>query len=674
MYKEALVVLIALMLLAPLLPSESAAAGGHDPARPELPYVKSTPRNEDAQWWDVTSMDSDRNRIFDELDLELGVRDGRFELYVDYAHEPTDSDVEALERMGIEVTGVFYSIDCIGLANVPASVVPQLALLDGVVMVEPKRMPIPLSDIQTPTVKARGSKEYSPRTAWELNYTGRGMTIAIMDTGIDDEHPSFNPSGWSGPKRVAGVDFTRPELLAPRDGTDDPDDINGHGTTCAGISTGTGAPEEKYMGAAPSAKLIDLRIGTAAGASPGEGPFGFMYDAAIEATEWAVAHAHDQWPGQGAEYYGIDVLSLSWGIPWEGSSDGSDAYSRALNQLEEAGTVVVVAAGNDGPDNAGITGMGAADKVITVGATDDQDTINRTDDFIAEYSSRGPRDDDGDGYPYDELKPEISSPGTGITQAEYSRIGDASSNGYGSRGSGTSYATPNVAGIVALVLEANQNLTPVMVKEVVKASAERRGEPTVPELDPFWSKDYGWGIADAYRAVRMAELVRGSEQGIDVELQCYIMNHSLSGDGSTLYLAGISWSRAGDVEGVEVRLDGGEWLAVDSISEDQFAQWEVEVDVSGLGPGNHTVEARSVSSETSSLYDFIEVGLATPATEEGASSAGIGPAAGLLAILVLAVVGYAVYKKKVPFLSRGRPTAGAAGAEAGEPAKASGDA
>ena len=111
-------------------------------------------------------------------------------------------------------------------------------------------------------------------------------------------------------KWVGGADFSKPETpFTPRDGSFDADDVQGHGTTCAGIAMGTGAPEGTYQGAGPDAWLVDLRIGTILGGSPGEGPIS-VYDAAIEATEWAIAHHADKWQGVPEDYHGIDVLSF----------------------------------------------------------------------------------------------------------------------------------------------------------------------------------------------------------------------------------------------------------------------------------------------------------------------------------------------------------------------------
>ena len=385
-------------------------------------------------------------------------------------------------------------------------IITIVLLLVSIFMVTP--MSSEASDIANPAVKAKQSNEYSPNTAWDIGYTGKGINIAIMDTGVDDTHPSLKG------KMLAGVDFTKPETpLTPRDGTYDPDDTTGHGTTVAGISTGTGEPEKKYQGTAPDAMLIDVKIGTILGIGPGEIPYlQDIYDSALEGIEWTIKHKDSEWQSVPEDNYGIDILSLSWGIYPEdegtaGGSDGSDEYSTALNRLVDAGVVVVVSCGNEGPDNDGLWCMGAASKVITVGATDDKNTITRTDDVIADYSSRGPRKDNNDDNPYDELKPDVVAPGTNIIQAEYDRIGDGSGNGYGDRGSGTSYASPNVAGIVALMLEANPDLTPKQIKDIFRETAEQRGTPDYPDY-PYphnkWNRSYGYGVVDAYEAVKAA--------------------------------------------------------------------------------------------------------------------------------------------------------------------------
>ncbi|UCE37852.1 MAG: S8 family serine peptidase [Thermoplasmata archaeon] len=590
----------------------------------------------DDDWWETTSFDSDRNGIFDSLDKKIEQNEEDFvDVYLDYEYPPTQEDIALLEEKGLYVTTLLPTAWAVGLKDVPISLLPTLAEIEGVVMVEPKGNPKYLSDIATPSVKAKESDEYSPDTAWELGYKGFGAVIAIMDTGVDNGHPSL-----SG-KFVAGADFTKPlPYFTSDDGTYDPDDVQGHGTTCAGIAMGTGAPDGDYMGTGPDAKLVDLRIGTILGASPGEGPQS-VYDAALDAIDWAIRNHANKWTKVPEEFHGIDILSLSWGIPYEGSSDGSDLYSQGLNNLVDVGVIAVVAAGNDGPDNDGFTGMGAADKAITVAATDELDTIDRGDDIIAEYSSRGPRMDDNDGNPYDELKPDVAAPGTGITNAQFDRTGDGSGNGYEPRGSGTSYATPCVAGVVALILDANSELTPEIVKEILRFTAERRGNATFPELDPFWNKDFGYGIVDAYQAVKVAESIEDVAE-IDVNLQCFIMDISNS-SSKYIDISGIAWSKNGEVEGVEVRIDGGKWVKVKDMDNGTWAKWTYRIQTKDLSKGNHIIEARAISGDKYSLFHEEDVFVAQSFRDDEFDAACLPGIA--IIVLVLGVAVYIILRK-----------------------------
>jgi hypothetical protein len=498
------------------------------------------------------------------------------------------------------------------------------------------------SDIATPAIKARESEEYSPNTAWELGYLGRGVNVAIMDTGIDNGHPSL------AGKWVGGADMSKPDLfLTPRDGSYDADDTNGHGTTCAGIATGTGAPDGTYMGAAPEAKLVDIRIGSFFGFAPGEilqiPPN--LYDATLEGIQWAEDHRDDDW-GQPEENQGIDIVSLSWGIDVRESSDGSDEYSRAIDRLVDSGVITVVAAGNSGPDNDGFDGLGSSSNCITVAATDDINTITREDDVIAYYSSRGPRRDNGDDDPYNELKPDIAAPGTNIMQAQYGSgfRDDGSGNGYGSRGSGTSYATPYIAGIVALMLEANPDLTPDLAKEVLRFTAERRGDPTLPDLDPFWNRDFGYGIVDTFEACKAAERI-DDINAIDVYLQNYIMNISYLEHGS-IDIEGFAYAKKGEIEKVELRINEGNWFEVCDTNGTWF-DWTYRLNPKDLPLGNNTLQSRAVSGDKHSLISEVDFMVVEHPSEPGAVSEQLMIGALIfLAIIIAAVIIISKYRKK----------------------------
>ena len=573
-------------------------------------------------WWTWTSLDSDRNGIHDSLQTASGP----VNVGLSYDGRVTDSNRLDLARMGHEIRLELPSVNAVLIGDVDASDVHALSQLEGVVMVERYGSLVFYGDIQTPAVKASNSTEY-PVGAWDLGVSGHGVNIALTDTGVDNEHP-----GLSG-KFVAGYDavcymHTDPQCLLAggreEDGSFDPDDGNQHGTACMGMASATGieadGSQSNYYGSAPNASLVDVRIGTDVGAGPFENYLleQEFYESAMNGLQWIIDHRDDAWPGVDEANYGIDIISLSWGITSheDGESDGSDMHSRILDDAMLAGVTVSNAAGNSGPDNDGLSGMSASSLSITVAATDDQNTVNRDDDTIASYSSRGPRRDNGDGNPVNELIPELSAPGTNIIQAEGCVSsggcnnflgGDASDNTYTGRGSGTSYATPAVTGVVALVIEANGQLSPLQIKEVLKQTSERMGEPSAPEVDPYWNREFGYGMVDAHAAVALAQHIAetGQTDSLDVSLQNHLLN--LVDSNGTINVTGHAWGQMGSVDRVEFRIDGGEWQEATYSAEPAEIgaltpfSWHVILDPTKLGEGPHQIEVRAVSGESRSL-------------------------------------------------------------------------
>ena len=573
-------------------------------------------------WWTWTSLDSDRNGIHDSLQTASGP----VNVGLSYDGRVTDSNRLDLVRMGHEIHLELPSVNAVLIGDVDASDVHALSQLESVVMVERYGSLVFYGDIQTPAVKASNSTEY-PVGAWDLGVSGHGVNIALTDTGVDNEHP-----GLSG-KFVAGYDavcymHTDPQCLLAggreEDGSFDPDDGNQHGTACMGMASATGieadGSQSNYYGSAPNASLVDVRIGTDVGAGPFENYLleQEFYESAMNGLQWIIDHRDDAWPGVDEANYGIDIISLSWGITSheDGESDGSDMHSRILDDAMLAGVTVSNAAGNSGPDNDGLSGMSASSLSITVAATDDQNTVNRDDDTIASYSSRGPRRDNGDGNPVNELIPELSAPGTNIIQAEGCVSsggcnnflgGDASDNTYTGRGSGTSYATPAVTGVVALVIEANGQLSPLQIKEVLKQTSERMGEPSAPEVDPYWNREFGYGMVDAHAAVALAQHIAetGQTDSLDVSLQNHLLN--LVDSNGTINVTGHAWGQMGSVDRVEFRIDGGEWQEATYSAEPAEIgaltpfSWHVILDPTKLGEGPHQIEVRAVSGESHSL-------------------------------------------------------------------------
>ncbi len=598
MQKRSLAALAALLLLAPLASAAVPPHGAPTLGTPGTPVAAPASPPLPPAWWQRSALDLDGNGIHDTLD-RLTFADFPTVVVVDYAVLPGDGDQGNLERLGLEVGLVLPSLLAIS-ANVfsPAQVRAAEALPETV-MIESAGRPYADLDVANPALKARDSKEYSPNTAWDLGYSGAGVVIAVMDTGVDNQHPGLQGK-WLG-----GADISKPETrFTPRDGTYDADDTQGHGTSVSCMAMGTGDPDGTYPGIARAASLVDLRIGTKLGAAPGEGPLN-VYDATLQGIDWAIQFKDHAWSGGSP---GIDVLSLSWGNNVGGSSDGSDVYSRGIDKLVQAGIIAVIAAGNAGPNNDGFDGLGASSYAITIGATDDLNTVDRSDDIIASYSSRGPRADNNDGYAFDELKPDVAAPGTDITSCEFDQFGDGSGNGYQGRGSGTSYATPMVSGVVALMLEANPDLSGNwrLVKEIVTHTAERRGNATLPDIDPVWNKDFGYGIVDAFRAVSLARDLKGVTDTIDPELAALITNTSKrTAVRESFDVQGVSYAKRGTVEYVEVQVDSGPWLRIAAPMDADQTPFSYRVDARGFADGNHTVRVRASTGGILSLADEV---------------------------------------------------------------------
>ncbi len=279
--------------------------------------------------------------------------------------------------------------------------------------------------------------------AWAAGYDGTDVKVAVLDTGYDATHPDL--AGKVG----ASANFT-PEA--------DVADGNGHGTHVAGTIVGSGAASAgAHKGVSPGAELI---VGKVLGRD------GSGADSQVLAgMEWAVAqHA--------------DIVSMSLGGD---TGDGSDPLERAVDELSAtSSTLFVIAAGNNGSSPTTVTSPGAAAAALTVGAVDGTDTM-------ASFSSRGPRLDGT-------VKPEVVAPGVGIVAARAAgtSLGDPVDQYYTSL-SGTSMATPHVAGLAAILKQEHPDWDGERLKAAIVGSA-------VP-VAGAGAYDAGTGRVDALRAV-----------------------------------------------------------------------------------------------------------------------------------------------------------------------------
>jgi serine protease AprX len=337
-------------------------------------------------------------------------------------------------------------------------------------------------------------------------YTGQGIGVAIMDSGIN----GLNPDVAYPSKTVANVKFTGDFAdLTEDDGTPRPgggvyvenlantDNSSGHGTHVAGIVAGSGASTYgAYRGVAPGAHLVGLGVG--------EG-LSIVNLSILQASDWLI---------ENAARYNVQVMNASWGS--NGSFDPADPVNEAMSAIHDAGITVVFAAGNEGPAANTLNRRSANPDVISVAASCKIGVVDPTNSqtmcsdgrsrVLADFSSRGV-----DGDPL--YHPDITAPGTLIVSTRSStgtlmnaldapsdarrcNIGIQNLQNY-TCASGTSMASPHVAGVAALMEQAsNGRITPDQTLAVLQSSARR--------LPGYAEWEVGAGYVDAYAAALAA--------------------------------------------------------------------------------------------------------------------------------------------------------------------------
>lgn len=289
----------------------------------------------------------------------------------------------------------------------------------------------------------------------ENGYTGKGIGIAILDTGISPNNDFLYPQN----RILAFKDLINNKAK--------PYDDNGHGTHVAGIAGGSGINSNgKYRGIAPDCNFIGVKVLN----NEGKGNASDVL-------------AGLQWVMDNKEKYNIKVANLSIGTS---NTSSNDPLVKAVENMWDRGVIITIAAGNDGPKKHTISSPAISRKVITIGASDDNITANVWGNNLINFSGRGPTLECI-------VKPDILAPGVNIISCLSNSVSKQSNEivdkNYFSL-SGTSMSTPIVSGAIALLLEKYKDLKPDDVKLMLKKCCKNLHLP---------KNQQGWGLLDVYK-------------------------------------------------------------------------------------------------------------------------------------------------------------------------------
>ena len=452
---------------------------------------------------------------------------------ITYRLAPTPADMADLVSLGVTGGTIFRALPMI-VVNATRSQIDAIADLPRVRSVYANRTLSFFDDVSRASIGAdEAAADVELRPAG-LPLTGAGVTIAVLDSGVDAGHPDL-PFGTKVIQNVrlgqatGGVGFTYPTHA---EGVVDTDLVLGHGTFVSSVASGTGqASAGRYKGVAPGASILALSAGD------------LYIMSVLEGFDYIL---------QKKSQYGVKVVNCSWGT--EGFFDPADPVNIATRLLYDAGVTVVFAAGNHGPAPDTLNPYAVAPWVIGVGSASRDGALSR-------FSSRGI---------FEELlyHPTLLAPGEGIIAANatgFAGVGGVTGVADPSAGvvvpapdrawyavsSGTSFAAPHVAGVVALMLEADPTLTPGAIKKMLQETA-------TPVLKSDRSQA-GAGGLDAWAVLtRTIDAARpfGTHVAGWLDQRPYRISHQPATFGSGIVPAGGPAILAADVAGAITAWEG----------------------------------------------------------------------------------------------------------------------
>ena len=366
--------------------------------------------------------------------------DGLRSVVVSGAVGAADLVRRAVAAVGGTTTKTLPIVDGVA-ATVPADEVDELAHLPGVRAVTLDRA-VQLSGSSWDDSTSSSAYPWNSGAAqtWAANGRGSGqISVAVLDTGVSQVND------------LAGRVLNGPDLSG--EGRNDVDSY-GHGTVMAGIIAGSGADSSPSprTGVAPGVNIVSVKVAGANGS-----------------TDVSTVLAGLSWVGAFKDVYGIKVLNLSWGVP-STQDPRVDPLNYAVERLWTSGVVVVVSAGNSGPNAQTILKPGDDPLVLTVGAFDDKADSQLSNDSVPAWSSQGPT---AQGV----AKPDVVAPGRTIVAARSPGSTVEQQNpkalvgGSYIKGSGTSEAAAVVSGVAALIVSSHGDWTPDQVKAALVSTA-----------------------------------------------------------------------------------------------------------------------------------------------------------------------------------------------------------
>lgn len=545
------------------------------------PVSISSESSEEVGWWVDTTVDRNGNGIGDMIEVHKDSpyfldEDNTLPLIIDFDHTPGEVEIALLEReIDFQHQWTLEGIDALA-GRVPVDHILDATTLPGVVMLE-------LDGILT-TTNGDAAVLHGVDTVWaDTGYDGAGSAVAIIDTGIDGAHASLDDldddNSTNDPKVIAFYDpVNNPSLV---NGTEVfPYDDQGHGSHCAGTTAGTGAPNYEHVGMAPQAFLVGVKVLDAGGSG-----------------SFAVVMAGMEWTVENRYKFNIRAASMSLGGPGaiEWTSSEEDSVNRYANEMMAAGVAIFIAAGNSAV-SAQIGTPGSAEDAITVGALDKNSAI-------AVYSSQGPTEEG-------RVKPNVAYVGSNVMSVAFN-TGDQYTDM-----SGTSMATPGAAGVAALMYQANPDLSPFDIRNIMQETATYRmcnymfaNEPCLEDLIPKNRQNnvYGHGEVRALDSVyEAAERDYAFDKSLDISLTTEI------GMDNRIHMFpedSLSYSALGDVDTVQWRSNHlrDDWSNIHSFGHGDSSGTLAAIDIihqlehlPGTElEGNHTISLRGIKANDS---------------------------------------------------------------------------